>query len=240
MKYMGSKSRIANDLAQIINEYLTPDTWYVEPFAGGMNMICNINNPKRIANDANKYLIAMWQYLTENGSENLPHRIERDFYSEVRASCRNNDGKYPDYLIGWVGFMGSFNGRFFDGGYSGHNVKGRDYIGENIRNTERQIDSMKGTLFSSGDYSIMEIPENSVIYCDIPYEGTKQYSTSINFDYERFWQWCRDMSEKGHTVLVSEYNAPEDFECIWAKELTNAMNQKNTYKPTERLFTIKK
>lgn len=49
-------------------------------------------------------------------------------------------------MIGWVGFMGSFNGRFYDGGYSGHNVKGRDYISEQIRNTLSQIDKLKGVV----------------------------------------------------------------------------------------------
>lgn len=37
-------------------------------------------------------------------------------------------------------------------------------------------------------------------------------------------------------MLISEYNAPSDFVCIWSKTVTNAMNNKKTYKPTERLF----
>lgn len=37
-------------------------------------------------------------------------------------------------------------------------------------------------------------------------------------------------------MLISEYQAPEDFVCVWQKQITNAMNTKNTYKPTEKLF----
>lgn len=43
-----------------------------------------------------------------------------------------------------------------------------------------------------------------------------EYSTSKNFDHDKFWQWGRDMSIVGHTVFVSEYNAPADFECVWS------------------------
>ena len=82
----------------------------------------------------------------------------------------------------------------------------------------------------------MDIPNDSIIYCDIPYKDTKQYATSKDFDYDKFWQWCRDMSSVGHKVFISEYNAPSDFKCIWKKEVTNSMSATKTYKPTEKLF----
>ena len=46
------------------------------------------------------------------------------------------------------------------------------------------------------------------------------------------------MKKQGHTIFVSEYNAPEDFECVWQKEVTNSMNQTKTKKPTEKLFKL--
>ena len=45
-------------------------------------------------------------------------RIERDFYCDVRDSYNNGDDRYTDGIKGWVGFMASWNGRYFDGGYS--------------------------------------------------------------------------------------------------------------------------
>ena len=91
--------------------------------------------------------------------------------------------------------------------------------------------------FICADYDSLEVPPNSLIYCDPPYEGTKQYATSKNFKHEAFWQWCRDKAAEGHIVFVSEYNAPDDFRCIWQKELTNTMNTTKTYRPVEKLFT---
>lgn len=238
MKYMGSKYRIAKYLVPILTENIKRK-WYVEPFAGGMNMICNINHPKRLASDKNNYLIAMWRFLCEG--YDFPKTITKESYSEYRSKF-NEIGfsgfgdTLEEAMIGWIGFMGSFNGRFFDGGYSGHNVKGRDYIGEQIKNTLSQVQKLQGVKFLCGSYDSFEMPRNSVIYCDIPYKNTKQYSISKDFNYESFYQWSRLITREGNSVFISEYQAPDDFVCIWKKQVTNAMNTNNTYNPTEKLF----
>ena len=134
--------------------------------------------------------------------------------------------------------MASYNGRFFDGGYNG-NYKKRNYTKESIDNISKQIDSMKGVEFSSGDYFDLDIPSNSIIYCDIPYKDTKQYATSKDFNHEQFWDWCREKTKEGHQIFISEYNAPDDFICVWSKSITNSMNTDKTYKPVEKLFTFK-
>lgn len=245
MKYMGSKNRIVAEILPIMLENYDGNV-FVDVFCGGCSVIQNVPRTyTRIANDKQKYLISMWLELTTNGHENMPKRIERDFYCKVRDSYNTGDMRFSNPIKGWVGFMGSYNGRFFDGGYSGHNVMGkngkaRDYITENINNTISQIDDLQGVLFRWGDYEELtdSVPPHSLIYCDPPYKDTKQYSTSKNFDYERFYDWCRLMANKGHKVFVSEYYMPEDFKCIWSKEITNAMHQTNTKKPVERLFTL--
>lgn len=236
---MGSKARIAKEIEPILTMRLTNDRYYVEPFAGGMNMMCNIEHSKRLASDRNNHLIAMWRFLC--GGYNFPKTISKELYSEYRAKF-NQKGfnglgdTLEEAMIGWIGFMGSFNGRFYDGGYSGHDVNGRDYISEQIRNTLSQVDKLQGVEFWCGSYDSFEMPKDSIIYCDIPYKNTKQYSTSKDFNHESFYQWCRYMTKQGHDVLISEYNAPSDFIYIWQKQVTNAMNTKNTYKPTEKLF----
>lgn len=240
MVYMGSKNRLAKELLPIITKYLTKDRWYVEPFCGGCNMIDKVNHEKRIAADANNYLIAMWKFLVWYKFQ-FPNTIKKESYSFWRNIFNkrgfNGDGNTSDEaMIGWMGFMGSFNGRFFDGGYCGNCKSREDYVREHISNIMKQKENLKGVNFLSGRYSEIEIPDNSVIYCDIPYKETKQYSVSKGFDHESFWQWCRDMTAKGNDVLVSEYRAPSDFVCVWEKQVTNSMNTNNTYKPTEKLF----
>ena len=236
MKYMGGKNRIAKEILPIILKNRKENQFYVEPFAGGCNVIDKVKG-NRLASDKSEYLMDMWFDLTMGYS--FDEKIDNDKYSRARTEFNNGvNEEFTMAQIGWIGFMASYNGRFFDGGYNG-NYKKRDYTKESIDNIKKQIDSMKGVSFSSGNYDEVIIPNNSIIYCDIPYEGTKQYATSKNFNHLEFWQWCRDMTKKGHEVFISEYNAPNDFKCVWSKEITNSMNTSNTYKPTEKLFTLK-
>lgn len=236
MKYMGSKNRIAKYILPIILKDRNKNQTYVEPFCGGLGTMDKVIG-NRIASDNNKYLIAMWRGLQENRER--PYQISRELYSKARTEYNNGtNNEFDDFLIGWIGWMGSYNGRFFDGGYSGHCVgkTKRDYISEQIRNTEKQLDKIQGIDFRSCEYTELEIPNESVIYCDPPYKDTKQYATSKGFDHEMFWDWCRDMAERGHQVFISEYQAPDDFICVWQKEVTNSMNTTKTYRPTEKLF----
>jgi DNA adenine methylase len=236
MKYMGGKNRIAKEILPIILKNRKENQFYVEPFAGGCNVIDKVKG-NRLASDKSEYLMEMWYDLTEDHL--FIEKIDKDKYDRARTEFNNGvNEEFTMSEIGWIGFMASYNGRFFDGGYNG-NYKKRDYTKESIDNIYKQIESMKGVEFSSGNYNEIIIPNNSIIYCDIPYEGTKQYATSKNFNHLEFWQWCRDMTKKGNEVFISEYNAPNDFECVWSKEITNSMNTTNTYKPTEKLFTYK-
>lgn len=238
MKYMGGKSRIVDEFLPIILKERKDNQVFVDLFCGGCHVIEKVDG-KRVANDYNKYLIAMWKGLINN--EDRPIIIERELYNRARTEYNNGtNNEFSDFLIGWIGWMGSYNGRFFDGGYSGHSVgkTNRDYISEQIRNTSKQIDNLKNVNFFSKSYKDFSYKDACLIYCDIPYKGTKQYATSKNFNHDEFWEWCRLMKSKGHTIFISEYNAPEDFICVWEKEVTNSMNQTKTYKPIEKLFTI--
>lgn len=257
MKYMGSKARFTKQILPIILKDRKPEQWYVEPFAGGMNVICEVDG-NRIANDKNEFLIAMWDELTKG--TDFTKVINKDLYDEARNRvngkepnkfCINcnlpTDGNpcsykkcpiYPQMTkaeIGWIGWMASFNGRFFDGGYSGR-TKTRNYIDEQIRNTLKQVDKLKGVVFSFGDYDKINIPNNSIIYCDPPYKNTKQYATSKNFSHTDFFEWCREMSKKGHTLYVSEYEAPNDFECVWEIKTKSYMKPSRAEQTTEKLF----
>ena len=89
------------------------------------------------------------------------------------------------------------------------------------------------------DYEEVAIPEDSVIYCDIPYEGTDGYveKDKGGFDYERFYQWCERQTQP---VFISSYQMPEDrFDCI--EEFTHRCTfaQKDNNLVTERIYVPK-
>ena len=241
MKYMGNKKRIASEIVPLMLD--NASTTFVDLFCGSCSVTQMVpSSYRRIANDKNKYLVEMWKSIISG--RDFPILITKEYYADVRDCWHGKNDKYDEGLIGWVGFMASFNGRFFDGGYSGHyvrikNGKVRDYISEQIKNTIAQKEYLQGVEYHCGGYDELVIPDNSIVYCDIPYSHTKQYDVSKNFDYERFYDWCRKMKSTGkYKLFISEYQMPSDFKCIWQKEVTNSLNPTITKKKVEKLFTL--
>lgn len=243
MNYMGSKRRIVKDILPIMLDDMNNCSAFVDAFCGGCHVIENVpSSYRRIANDLNNYLITMWSMFVNTNLE-FPFIISRESYNFYRNifkkrgfNCKNTTS--DDAMIGWVGYMASFNGRFFDGGYSGHDVKGRNYVSEQIRNILSQKDKLKSVEWNTGDYSDLEIPPKSLIYCDIPYKNTKQYLVSKDFDYKRFYEWCRKKKKEGHTVYVSEYDMPDDFQIVYRKNIKVSLSTKSAKISTEKLFKL--
>ncbi len=237
LKYMGSKARISKYIVPIMQEYIFNNniTEYYEPFCGGCNVIDKIKCDNRFASDKNKYLIA----LLGNVHREFPTEIPKEEYSQVRDYYNKVIGEYEDWYVGLVGFLASFNGRFFDGGYAKTGIektkKGdrvRDYYNESKNNLLSQ--DLSGIVFSCKDYDLLNV-SNSVIYCDPPYQNTKTYDSAKGFDYDKFWETIREWS-KNNMVFVSEENAPEDFVCIWEQEVSRSIKAKAKSKATEKLF----
>lgn len=233
MVYMGSKNRIAKELIPIITKYLAEDRWYVEPFCGGCNMIDKVKHDKRIANDYNKYLIALFKAL-QNGIE-FPTYISKEEYDSVKQ----NKDNYPDWYVGFVGFVCSFRGIFF-GSYVKTSFiqcgRDRNYQKEQIINFLKQRYLLKNAIFYNRKYKNLNIPNNSVIYADPPYQSTSKYKTESKFNHEEFWQWCREMTLGGNDVLISEYNAPSDFVCVWQKGINMNLSGGKGKTAVEKLF----
>lgn len=103
----------------------------------------------------------------------------------------------------------------------------------------KQVQFLKDVEFIYGDYQDLLLPDNSLIYCDPPYENTTKYKT--NFDHNKFWNWCRNKSKEGHLLYISEYNAPEDFTSILnINTITNFSIENRNLPRQEKLFIINK
>lgn len=89
------------------------------------------------------------------------------------------------------------------------------------------------------DYEEVTIPEDSVIYCDIPYENTDGYLEKGQgvFDYERFYQWCGRQTQP---VFISSYLMPEDrFDCIEEFTHRSTLSATANNLVTERIYVPK-
>jgi DNA adenine methylase len=231
---MGSKARLSKDLAPIINTLIKENNieTYIEPFIGGANITEHIKCKNKIGSDSNEYLIAMWNDLQSGWQP--PNELSKEMYNDIK----NNKDKYSKSLVAIAGFCATYNAKWF-GGYAGIVTTKigtkRNYYNEAIRNIQKQIFNLMDVKFIHADYTYFNDYKNCLIYCDPPYQGTTQYGASKNFDYEKFWNWAREMS-KNNIVLVSEYNAPNDFKCIFEKTLTTTLDKNSRKKDTEKLF----
>ena len=247
MKYVGSKNRIAKELLPIMLEEAKKNNIkkWVEPFVGGGNMIDKVSGDfEKLGIDNNEYLIEMFNSLKKGWIP--PDYISEDVWKDVRQKM---DEAYEKHFIGFCRLGCSF-GADWNGGFA-RNVKKdkpnaeilnsttKSYCKQSKNNLLKQLPNLIDVNFVYGDYKSFDF-ENCLIYCDPPYEGTISYKEG-SFNYVEFWEWVRKMSLK-NIVFVSEYNAPDDFECVWSGELkTNFASQRKgaTNNATEKLFKLK-
>ena len=231
MKYMGSKNRIAKHLLPIMVDSADKAgiTTWIEPFVGGGNMIDKVPDRfKRIGYDFNEHVIYAMCDIRDSAKD-LPESITEEYYKEIK-------GTNPRQFDSWLRFVASFSGKF-DCGYA-RDSKNRKYVEEGKRNALKQSPKIQGVEFIHSDYKDLDI-QDSLIYCDPPYQSTTGYKTG-DFNHEEFFEWCRSMTDKGNLVFVSEYNAPNDFECVWqGEQKTNFSSgrKKATHNAVEKLFT---
>ena len=235
---MGSKNRFAKELVPIIQSYITADTkGYLEPFVGGANVIDKIKCKNKIGCDIHKQLIALLNKVKDN-IDDIPDIISYETYKEVK----NNKEKYEDWYVGLVGFCATFGAMYFSAYARGRkNDNSGKKSADAIKNLKKQAPLLKDIEFKCCNF--LDLPKDKikgyVIYCDIPYKGTTKYKTE-SFPYKEFYKWANEMA-KYNTVLVSEYNMPSNFKCIWEKETIRGINsynaiEKEKKKRIEKLF----
>lgn len=230
---MGSKARIAKDIAPILNKIIDEykiDT-YIEPFVGGANMIEHIQCKNKYGLDNNIYLIAFWKAI-QSGWNPLEFTMTKEVYDDIK----NNKEKYPNHIVALAGFCATYNAKWF-GGYAGIvNTKAgttRNYYDEAVRNVLKQKDKILDVKFSCCNYAQKNI-SGSLIYCDPPYENSTEYAEQFN--HSEFWEWVKNISATNF-VFVSEYNSPQGFNCIWNKSLITTLDKNSRSQSVEKLFT---
>ena len=189
MRYMGGKVRIAKYLVPVLQERLKDKDTFVDLFCGSCNIISAIKAPNRIANDLHKELIALHKAVQSGWVP--PSVVTEEDYKQAKQA--------EDHLKAFIGFGCSFSGKYF-GGYA-RGEGDRNYA-LNAKNTLlKKHQNMKDVEFFNLNYSEVNIPSNSLVYCDIPYKDTTKYSTD-SFDHSSFYSWCKDMKARGLDILV--------------------------------------
>ena len=108
----------------------------------------------------------------------------------------------------------------------------------------QRLQSLESLQCLQKDYRSLDIPPQSLVYCDPPYRGTCQngYGDEVNgkFDYDAFYDWAEKQAER-NIVVISEYNMPaERFECIGKRYKACTMGTGNVNQARiEKLFVPK-
>ena len=238
--YSGGKQRIGKHIAECMTNFMIDKEYvgYCEPFCGMMSVYNHMVNKDNtecdyIAGDLSENIVLFWEAV-KNGW--VPPSIVTEEEYNFQKSAENSALKC------YVGHQYSFGGSFFNG-YAPKYGKTPDstFACNRIQKIGEKIKKVK---FTSDSYESFSDLEGYIIYCDPPYKNTQCWY-SEKFDNDKFWQWCRKISELNY-VFISEYNAPDDFTPIWQKtsKLTGLAGGKNCIKTTrvrtEKLFVFKK
>jgi len=233
-RYHGGKQRIGKIIAKVISEKVgeidREIQGYCEPFCGMLGVYQHI--PKYFeerqmlykAGDTNESVIRMWKDVQQGWKPPISCSEER--YNELKNQ------EAPSAEKAYIGYQFSFGGQFFMG-YNGKYGNATSYksVPEKVYRIARELQNVE---FNVGSYTQFSNLRNHVIYCDPPYTNTKCIY-SEKFDNNSFWNWAREMN-KTNVIFVSEYSAPDDFECVYENKKKIQTSAKRVASGCEKLF----
>lgn len=212
MRYNGGKSKLVSGIQKTIDSMRLHRSTYIEPFLGGgavfERVAPDFDDAK--CGDTHEDLVLMWKSISEGWIP--PSVVTEDNYLRIKLSK-------PSALRGFVGFGCSFGAKWF-GGYARAkkpNGEDRNFADESARACVRASESFKGRTIWHCSYSHFNdvIDEDCVVYCDPPYKGTLGYASSgADFNHDAFWKIAGEWRNRGALVLVSEFNAPNNWKEI--------------------------
>lgn len=228
VQYLGGKTRIAKDIAAIVNAERRGRIFW-EPFCGGLSVsVALAKAGPGIVSDAHPALISLYRGVRAGWKP--PETVTEDDYRAARALPDTDPRK------ALIGFGCSFGGKWF-GGYA-RQAGGYDYAGGAVRSVRKGVDALAGCEIARLDFlSIAPRPMDLVIYADPPYAGTTGYAMA--FDHALFWSRVQGWERAGVPVFVSEYACPVPHRVLWERvHNLQVSGGTSTAARTERLFRV--
>lgn len=201
MHYFVGKFRTSSKIAEVLNSF-HPTTYY-EPFCGGLWVTVKVVADRYILSDNNQALITLYQSLANGWVP--PDEVSESDYQWYRLTQDPTDP-----MTAFVGIGCSFSAKWFGGYARGHANKGYAHTAKRSLKAKLDVLSRRRVSYSYTDFKCIVPTTGSLIYCDPPYLNTTNgYSSSAI----EFWETMRMWSESC-TVVISEYQAPDDFICV--------------------------
>lgn len=183
------------------------------------------------ASDASQPVITL--ITAVRGGWSPPTEMSDATYSALRA--RRDDVFDP--IVCFAGHCASWGGKWFGGLARGHKRQ-REPIRAAAKTLIDRVAACAKTSFACMDYSDAIVATGDVVYCDPPYAGTTNGYACEDFDHARFWEWVR-ATTKVAPVVVSEYEAPDDFEAIFSLDHATNVRRLDADRRIDRIFALK-
>lgn len=258
LPYMGSKRKIAADLIRYMANANPNAVHFYDLFGGGGAMsFAALQSGLFYSvhyNELNKAVVALLEKIRTDGvTDEFYQWIDRERFFELT--------KGDDWLAGLAQTSWSFGNN--QKGYlygpkvepvkrvahdevmaAGGNAYRSEVLGklERLEHLERlqhleRLGNFESLQITNLDYRavpISTLPEQTIIYCDIPYKGTAEYNHG-GFDHEAFFEWCRQSPYK---IYVSSYDAP--MNCVFELNHRSTLSATANNRVIERLFCNQK
>lgn len=228
--YMGSKSIYAFKILSLICKLSPNSNILYDLFGGGgaisdcalwctQNNIGNFNFKKVHYNDISRHVT---QILNKNFDYKNISFLPKE---EYETRLKNGD----NHLVLYMG-----SPRLKDMTYYNSN---KDSFKKQFNRNSKFIERMRGygdaLTYSNNPYNELNIPQNAIKYCDIPYKDTKNYelgnSNKIEFDHNMFYEWAL----KQDNIYISEYSMPDEFQEILS--ISKGDKQEKLFMPKKNL-----
>ena len=155
-------------------------------------------------------------------------RVQKD-YSKLERMGIKSDGSRKDI----VKHKDLYRQKYLD--WLGKNVILPEEF-ERLQNEERlqnleSLQRLQRLQRLNLSYEKVDIPDNAVIYCDIPYKQTNTYLS--DFDHEKFYEWALKQEQN---VFISEYDMPDDFYLVTEFDRTSLLSPNSRETMKEKLY----
>ena len=236
LPYKGSKNKIAKRLIEFIPR--TENFVDMMCGGASVSQYIKEHRPETNVhlNDVDEQLIEFLRLIDGNGWHGIEHFIPREEFARLKDSrfdvsvCFSFGNDRKTYLYSWNKefLMWRLEDRLIKDGlpesyerflkeknkYPDVDVKYMRAV-QRISSIFRFQERMNGKFASIScgtyfDYRFSDgmTPDNTVVYCDIPYRDTESRQYSERFHHERFYWWVRNSR---YVCVTSEFSMPSDF-----------------------------
>lgn len=259
LPYMGSKRKIAPDLIRYIANSSQEAVHFYDLFGGGGAMSFAALQTGLFEsvhyNELNTAVVALLEKIRTDGvTDEFYQWIDRERFFELikgddwlaglAQTCWSFGNNQKSYLYGRkvepIKRVAHDEVMAAGGNaYRNEVLRERKKLGhfrlehlERLQHLEslRHFESLQITNLDYRAAPIVTPPESTIIYCDIPYQGTGEYRHG-GFDHEAFFEWCLNSPYK---IYVSSYDAP--MNCVYELAHRSKLSATANNRVTERLF----